>query len=204
MANPESGDWKTIKRLGRYLKAESRLVQEFKFQDIPTKVVAWTDTDHAGCLETRKSTNGGAIQVGSHNIKTWSTTQTVVALSSGEAEYYGLVKAASQAMGVRNLLRDMGVEMGIEIRTDASVAKSIAMRRGAGKVRHIEVNQLWVQEKVAKGEIEIRKVGTEANVADILTKHVEREKLDRHLATMGYLREQGHNDITLRSTWRAT
>ena len=127
----------------------------------------------------------------------------MVALSSGEAEYYGLVKAASQAMGVRNLMRDLGVEVGIEIRTDAAVAKSIAMRRGAGKVRHIEVNQLWVQEKVLKGEIFIKKVGTEENVADILTKHIDREKLDRHLSTLSFIRLEGHSDIALKSTWKA-
>ena len=88
--------------------------------------------------------------IGDHCIKTWSSTQSVIALSSGEAEYYGLVKGASQSIGIQSMLRDLGVEAKIKINTDASVAKSIAMRTGAGKVRYIEVNQLWVQEKVPK------------------------------------------------------
>ena len=129
----------------------------------------------------QENTSGGVIQIGSHTIKTWSSTQSTIALSSGEAEYYGLVKAASQSIGIRNIMRDLGFDLHIQINTDASVAKSIAMRRGAGKVRHIEVNQLWVQERVAKGELEIRKVGTEGNIADILTKHIDRETLDKHL-----------------------
>ena len=45
-------------------------------------------------------------------------------------------------------MKDLGVNMSITILTDASAAKGIASRRGLGKVRHIEVNQLWVQERV--------------------------------------------------------
>ena len=143
------------------------------------------------------------MQLGKHCIKSWSTTQSVISLSSGEAEYYGLVKGASQSIGLQNMLRNLGVEMKIKINTDASVAKSIAMRRGAGKIRHIEVNQLWVQEKVAQRLIEIRKVSTNDNRADLLTKHLDREKLDHHLGQLHFRREGGHNSIALKSSWRA-
>ena len=51
------------------------------------------------------------------------------------------------------------------------------MRKGLGKVRHIEVNQLWVQEAVALGRILLEKVGTQDNLADVLTKHLAREQL---------------------------
>ena len=196
--------WKNIKRLGRYLKGEPRIVQSFKFQRTPDTIIGWTDTDYAGCRLSRKSTSGGVIQIGSHTIKTWSSTQSTIALSSGEAEYYGLVKAASQSIGIRNIMRDLGFELHIQINTDASVAKSIAMRRGTGNVRHIEVNQLWVQERVAKGELEIRKVGTEENIADILTKHIDRETLEKHLSKLPFIRESGHHDIALKPSWEAS
>ena len=52
----------------------------------------------------------------------------------------------------------MGIKVRIRVNTDASAAKGIASRRGLGKVRHIEVHQLWVQDKVASGEVEVRKV----------------------------------------------
>ena len=74
-----------------------------------------------------------------------------MALSSGEAEYYGLVRAGAQAIGIQSILRDLGIERRIRLKTDASVAKSVASRRGAGKIRHIEVNQLWLQEKSSNG-----------------------------------------------------
>ena len=117
----------------------------------------------------------GVAQLGEHLIKTWSITQAVIALSSWEAEYYGIVKGASIAMGMRSIMKDFGVNFSITIQTDASAAKGIASRRGLGKVRHIEVNQLWVQEKVSTGEITTRKIGTKDNLADALTKHVEAE-----------------------------
>ena len=74
---------------------------------------------------------------GSHCLKSWASTQTVVALSSGEAEFYGIVKGGSQGLGARGILGDLGVTVGIVIHTDASAARGIALRKGLGKVRHI-------------------------------------------------------------------
>ena len=69
------------------------------------------DTDWAGCLRTRRSTNGGLIAIGTHIVKHWSSTQATIALSSGEAEYYGMVKGASVALGIRSMLADLGVDV---------------------------------------------------------------------------------------------
>jgi hypothetical protein len=66
-------------------------------------------------------------------VKSWATTQGVIALSSGEAEYYGIVKGTSVALGLRNMLDDLGMKVKIRGKTDASAAKGIASRRGAGK-----------------------------------------------------------------------
>ena len=81
-----------LKRLGRYLTRSGRWITTFNYQKSAGVLTAWVDTDFAGCRKTRRSTSGGVITLGSHVIKTWSATQGVVALSSGEAEYYGIVK----------------------------------------------------------------------------------------------------------------
>ena len=83
--------------------------------------------------------------IGKHSLKFWSVTQHVIALSSGEGEYYGMVKGASNAIGVSGMLRNMF--------TDSSAAKGISSRRGLGKVRRIEVNELWLQDQVARGKV---------------------------------------------------
>ena len=175
MSDPNEEDMAKLKRLGRYLVGSPRVIIRYKWQSNARQITAWTDTDYAGCLRTRKSISGGVAMIGCHCIKTWSSTQDIIALPSGEAEYYGLVRGASQAIGIRSMLYDMGVEADIEINTDASAAKGIASRKGVGRVRHIEVHQLWVQEKVSSGEIVINKVRGEDNIADILTKFVGRK-----------------------------
>jgi hypothetical protein len=133
MSAPTQADWINLKRLARYLKRYPRVVTKYPYQGEVSSIVVWTDTDFAGCESTRKSTNGGVMQLGLHTVKSWSSTQAGVALSSGEAEYYGLVKGASQAIGLRSLLGDLGVDAEICVNTDASAAKGIASRRGLGK-----------------------------------------------------------------------
>ena len=155
MSKPRVKDFEALDRLAKYLKGKERCVQHFKYQDGSSKnsnkfLNVWVDTDYAGCLETRKSTSGGIIMLNEHMVKQWASTQDVLSLSSGEAEYYGIVRGGAQALGIRSLLADWGIQRRIRIKTDASVAKSIASRRGVGKVRHIEVNQLWLQEKSTK------------------------------------------------------
>ena len=77
---------------------------------------------------------------------------------------------------------DLGIEWGspsIELSTDSSAAKGIASRRGLGKVRHIAVCQLWLQDKVHDGEMQVSKAKGIDNQADILTKHVVAPALEK-------------------------
>ena len=104
---------------------------------------------------------------GTHAIKHLSSTQTLISLSSGEAQYYGCVRAASRGLGVKSMLVDLGVKgKRLRVKTDASVAKGLVARRGLGCIRHIEVNQLWLQEKVNNVTVEVEKVKGETNRAD--------------------------------------
>ena len=123
---------------------------------------------------------------GDHCLKSWSHTQKVIALSSGEAEYYGLVKSGSQGLGIRALLGDLGVGRTVILNTDASAAIGIASRHGLGKVRHIEVSQLWPQQRVAKGDLIVQKVDGASNLADALTKHLGKNALVGHMESVRF------------------
>ena len=80
---------------------------------------------------------------------------------------------------------DFGEEVEIELYSDSSAAIGIAYRQGLGKVRHIQVQQLWIQQKVMKKELKLLKVlGTE-NVADIMTKHVPEDLMKIMLDKLG-------------------
>ena len=128
-------------------------------------------------------------------IKSWSTTQAVIALSSGEAEFYGIVKGGSIGIGLRSVLGDLGIDARIRVHTDASAAKAIASRKGLGKVRHIEVNQLWIQDKVGSGDIELNKIAGTVNPADALTKFVDGDIIRRHMHMTCQYIVPGRHDI---------
>ena len=125
---------------------------------------------------------------GSHLVKHWALTQTTVALSSAEAELGGICKGTSIAMGLASVARDLGLHWRLVVQTDASAAIGVCRRRGLGKIRHLSTADLWIQDKLRCKEFELVKIPGDRNVADVLTKHVDRATLERHLVSMG-LRE---------------
>ena len=174
-----------LKRVSRYFVGKPRYVQQFLWQGMPTEVTACADSDWAGDRVSRKSTSGGLLMLGGHLIKSWSSTQPVIALSSGEAELYALVKAASQGTGLLSMLMDYGHELEATVYTDSTAAIGIVHRRGLGKTRHISTQYLWIQEKVGNKELTVEKVGTHDNPADLLTKHLKLDTIIKHVRTMG-------------------
>ncbi len=80
---------------------------------------------------------------GQHVIKCWSATQASLALSCGEAEYYGVVRGTGVGLGQQALGRDGGFELPVRVWTDSSAAIGTAARQGLGKLRHLECHSLW-------------------------------------------------------------
>ncbi len=170
MAKPTLHSWKSLKRICRFLNGAPRLVYTYPKQSIAC-IDIYSDTDWAGCPRTRKSTSGGCVMLGKHTMKHWSSTQTSTALSSGEAEFGGVVRAAGQGLGYQSLLRDLGVDVPLRVWTDSSAAIGICSRQGLGKLRHLDTQTLWVQQAVRTGRVDLRQIDGEENPADLLTKH---------------------------------
>ena len=176
MATPSEHSWKAMKRLCRYLSGLPRLVYVYRQQEVEL-VDIYTDIDWAGCPKTRKSTSGGCLMLGRHTLKHWSSTQSGVSLSSGEAEFHGVVKRAGMGLGYQALLQDLGIHAELRVWTDFSAAIGIAGRQGLGKLRHLDTHTLWLQQAVRSKRLELKKVLGTANPADVLTKHsLTREK----------------------------
>ena len=119
--------------------------------------------------------------VGSHCIKTWSKTQACVTLSSAESELLGAVRAGVEALGMQSLMQDLGTETRLCIHMDASAAMGVIQRKGVGKVRHLDVGTLWLQEKQLKQVMEFKKVHGLANAGDLMTKNVSRDVMQKHI-----------------------
>lgn len=197
MARPQLHHWSLLKRLGKYMIDAPRVVQTFKWQRIMSIVPGYSDSDWVGDQKTRKSTSGGVCKVEPHTFKTWSSTQQMIALSSAEAEFYALLKCACQTLGVINLAHDFGINLEGTVHIDASAALAITQRQGLGKLRHINVQWLWTQERIKKGDLSAHKVHGKDNPADLMTQHLSGDEIVKHLSAMDFEVAIGKADKSL-------
>ena len=102
MSKPTTESWKALKRVCRFRGACPRLVYTYPRQRAEY-IDVYTDTGWAGCPRTRKSTSGGCVLLGQHAMKHWSSTQASTALSSGEAEFNGVVRGSGEGLGYQAL-----------------------------------------------------------------------------------------------------
>ena len=144
-------------------------------------------------------------------LKSTSTTQAVIALSSGESEFYGAVKATAAGLGLVSMMKDLGVTLPgsernttsssgkripcIEVRMDASAGRGICMRRGAGRIRHIATPTLWIQKHVQDGTVATKKVPGKDNFADLGTKHLDNKTLIDLTTRCGFVFMEGKNSL---------
>ena len=191
-SRPNQNSFHKLKRLARYLLSHKRLVYKYDWSDAQHSSSdgvfdIFVDTDFAGCGQTRRSTSGGAVMNGDHCIKHWSVTQSTLSLSSGESELHGISKGIATALGLKSLAKDLGFNITLRIHSDACAAIGIARRRGLGKVRHLDVEDLWVQQKVRDGTVQLLKVAGVDNPADIFTKYVAADLLNKMLGKLNLI-----------------
>jgi hypothetical protein len=101
----------------------------------------------------------------------WSRTQSVIALSSGEAELNAMTKGLSESLEAFHLLQEGSIQLtlGITLCTDSTAASGTAQRWGSGRIKHLELKQLWIQQYVATGQVKVKKVPRANNPSDTLT-----------------------------------
>ena len=150
MCKPTNRNWQELKRLGRYLIAHPRAVIHYNWQSPMSVVTAESDSDWAGDRKTRKSTSAGVIRVGHHFIKSWSKDQSIIALSSAEAELYAIIKASSELLGQLSLMEEWYRSSTGKLWADASAALGIIGRSGLGKLRHIDTNFFGCSKSISK------------------------------------------------------
>ena len=200
MSSPTEASMRRLRRLGRYLISHRRMLLWFEWQDMPRDLVAEVDADFAGCGKTRKSTSGGAVFFGSSPLRSYSSNQAVIALSTGESEFYGMLKGCSQAMGLRSLFADIGVEVGIRLCTDSSAGKALAEKKGLGRAKHLETQYLWLQDRVANKDVKVFKICTDVNRADMFTKHLHEARASALLSAMNCRFSTGKHSLALAVT----
>ena len=131
MAEPTTAGLEALKRCMRFLLKYPRCIQNFERQEIvPKQITCYSDSNFAGCLQSRKSTSSCKISYGKHFLKSTSTPQAVVSLSSAEAEFYAAGKAAAAGIGCVSMMRDLGVilqQQGVEVKAKGTVMESTVL-----------------------------------------------------------------------------
>ena len=119
-------------------------------------------------------------------VLTFSRTQKIVAQSSAEAELVAIYTAVQEAIGLKTLLAEIGITRKVSVYTDSSAARGFSYRRGLGKLKHIELKYLWIQDLIKSKDIEVNKIKGIENPADLFTKILARNKLQPLLEAIGF------------------
>ena len=146
------------------------------------------DADKPNCLETfsdadwsgsgnQRSTSSAVHVLNGLVIHSTSRTQKCISLSSTESEWYAASAGTCDGLYLHHIIAflcDDDVSC-LVLHTDNSAVKMLSVKLGAGRLRHIKGRLLWLQDKVAAGDLQIKQVRTSQNVADLNTKALSRD-----------------------------
>jgi hypothetical protein len=142
-------------------------------------LVGYSDIDHAGDIDTSKSTSRILFFLGKCLISWQSVKQQVVAMSSCEAEYIVASTASTQALWLARLLGDLlgrdtgAVELRVDSQSALALAKNLVFHE---RSKHIRVRYHFIRDCLAEGSIKARYISTKYQLADLLTKPLGRIK----------------------------
>ena len=138
-------------------------------------------------------TTGTVLPLGKNTIRTTCKSQAVMALSSGEGEYYGVVSGLCQGLGEQfSFLRDWGITI-----PDATTGLAFGSRHGLGRVKHVGTVFLWALEAVTPGRAKLYKKPTADMLADLFKKPLEAQRMFILFSRMGYSFVEGRHHLAL-------
>ena len=189
MVSPGKEHWSGVKRVLRYIKGTVNFGLRFEAsapEDF--RLNGYSDADWAGCSETRKSTSGQVFKMGNCAISWRSHKQSIIALSTTEAEYVALCEAAQEAVWLRRLLGDIDFTQSdpTVIYEDNQGAISLSSNpKDHTRTKHIDIKYHYIRERVAAKELSVIHCATGDMTADTLTKGLPKPGFERCRAGMG-------------------
>ncbi|GJT14448.1 retrovirus-related pol polyprotein from transposon TNT 1-94 [Tanacetum coccineum] len=168
---------KEVKRIFRYIRGTINMVLWYP-KDSGFELTAFSDADHAGCIDTRKSTSGGIQFLGDKLVSWMSKKQDCTAMSSAEAEYVALSASCAQVMWMRTQLQDYGFNYNkIPLYYDSQSTIAISCNPVQhSHTKHIHTRYHFIKEQVENGIIELYFVTTEYQLADMFTKALPEDR----------------------------
>ena len=170
MDNPGQ-HWEALKRVLRYVKHTRSYSLTF-CKKANGELEGSTDSDWAGCEDTRRSTTGYVFTMCGGAISWSSQRQSTVALSATEAEYMASTQGAREAVWLRRFLKEIGEKQeSVQIYSDNQSSMRL-MRSGVyhGRTKHIDVRHHYVRDLITEGLVKFSFLPTSELPADVLTK----------------------------------
>ena len=191
LSNPGMDHWKAAKRVMRYLQRTKDYMLTYRKSD-HLEIIGYSDSDFAGCQDSRRSTSGYVFLLAGGAISWRSAKQTLVAPSTMAAEFVACYEASCHGLLLRNFVTGLriiqGVERPLKLFCDNNSAVQYSNNnRSSAKSKHIEIKFLVVKERVQSGQISIEHIGTDLMIADPLTKGLQPKVFHGHVAHMGVL-----------------
>lgn len=185
MSRPGKMHWEAVKWLLSYMKGSAD-VQLVYTQEKEFKIQGYCDSDYGGDRDRSRSLSGYVFTVGGNVVNWRSSLQPVVALSSTEAEYILLTEAVKEAIWLKGLMGELGISHGpVQVWCDSQSA--ICLSRNAvfhERTKHMRAKYDFIQDIIDEGEIDVVKIHTSRNPADILTKVVPVSKFNTMLSLL--------------------
>ncbi|GJX63974.1 putative ribonuclease H-like domain-containing protein [Tanacetum coccineum] len=171
---PKVSHLHAVKRIFRYLKGQPKLGLWYP-RDSPFDLEAFSDSDYAGASLDRKSTTGGCQFLGKRLISWQCKKQTIVANSTTEAEYVVAANCCGHVLWIQNQMLDYGFnfmysKIHIDNESTTCIMKNLVFH---SKTKHIEIRHHFVRDSYEKRLIQVIKIHTDHNVADLLTKEFD-------------------------------
>lgn len=177
-----------VKRIFRYLKSQPRLGLWYS-KESSFDLVAYSDSDYAGASLDRKSTTGGCQFLGCRLISWQCKKQTMVATSTTKAEYVAAANCCGQVLWLQNQLLDYGYNflhtiIHIDNSSTICIIKNPVQH---SKTKHIEIRHHFIRDCNEKRLIQVMKIASEQNFADLLTKAFDVGRFQYLVASIGML-----------------
>jgi hypothetical protein len=187
MGRPGKAHWEAVKWILRYLKGTADVGLLYGVSNPGNQVVGYVDSDFAGDHDKRRSLTGYVFTLSGSAISWKATLQATVALSTTEAEYMAIAEAVKEALWMRGILCELGIAQGVtsvfcDSQSAIHLTKNLMYHE---RTKHIDVRYHFVREIISQKQVEVKKVGTADNPADMLTKPVSVAKFKHCLGLVG-------------------
>ena len=187
-STPKESHLKAVKRIFRYLKGTPKLGLWYPAEG-GLDLMAYADADFGGCRMNRKSTSGGAQLLGNRLVSWQCKKQVAVSLSTCEAEYIAASSCCAQVLWIQQQMRDYGLNFTrTPILVDNNSAISITNNPvNHSRTKHIDVRHHFIRDCAEKGLIEVVRVDTLDNLADLFTKTFDRARFENLVRMIGMI-----------------